>query len=454
MKKSMVCGLALGLSAAAIMLTGAACTDAYDDSAYLSDAGARDGGADGTSGDGATGDGGSTDGATDSANEGSTNDASAPARLLLSYNATSTSELVALNVGTAHVDGRYTYPGFIGTTATQAPDPYLLEQSNDVVAKLDRAQPWIVRSSWSVKLADKPDGGSSYSDPDGVVVGAGNKAYVLRFTRNQIAVLDTSQTADAGAPIGTIDLSSLVQSNDADGTVEQTAAVYVPQKHLVYVLLGNINKKNVSSDGYTLLCSQTKATVVAIDVATDKLVKLAGGDATGALVLGGYNPLFGGGIVYDAASDRLLVMHAGCNQPAGDGGVGAMTGRRIEEISLFTGATRTLLDANTQGFPSGFVFIDAHRAIVQFDFTGYETYVWDPALPTLGPAIPNAPDSFVYDGNGNLLGLTTIYGDGGVVASIDVVSVRIADGKSTKLMSNPFMLTGGFIGGVDLWPRP
>jgi hypothetical protein len=450
MKKTMTCGLALVMSAAAV----AACNDSFDDVAPNYEAGAGDGAVgDATAGDGAsdaTTDGAQVDGAIGDGGS----DAATPSRLLLSYNGASSSELVALNVASGQVDGRLTYPGFIGTTSTQSPDPYVLEQSNDVVGKLDRATPWLVRSTWNVTLADKPDGGASYSDPDAVVVGVGTKAYVLRYTRNSIAIIDTSQVADGGAPTGSIDLSSLVQAQDGDGTVEQTAATYVPSKGLVYVLLGNIDRKNVSSDGFTLLCSQTKATIVAIDVATDKVVMLAGGDATGAIVLGGYNPLFGGGLAYDAASDRLVVMYAGCNQPIGDGGAGALTGRIIEEVSLFTGGTRTLLDANTQGFPSGFAFIDARRAIVQFDFTGFETYVWDPSQPTLGPAIPNAPDSFVYDGAGNLLGLTTIYGDGGVVASIDVVSVRIADGKSKKLGQNPFMLTGGFVGGVDLWPRP
>jgi hypothetical protein len=382
-------------------------------------------------------------------------DGGVPERLLLSFNAASTSELVAFNVATKQVDGRLVYPGFIGTTTTSDKNPYLMEQANDVVAKLDRTQPWIIRSSWSVKLGDKPEGGSNYSDPDGVIVAAGSKAYVLRYTRNKIAIIDTSQTSDAGAPIGTIDLGPALQPNDADGIVEMSAGVYVPSKNLVYVLLGNINRNNVSSDGYTLLCSNTVATVMAIDTTTDQIVSLTGGNSWGAIALSGYNPLFGGGFAYDAANDRLLVVHAGCNVSA-DGGTGALTGRIIEEVSLFTGTTKKLLDANTMGFPGSFVYVDAHRAIVQYsapDFSSTSAYVWDPASPTLGGKIANAPDSFVYDGRGNLLGLKTSYlADGG--SRIDVVSVRVADGQSTTLGSNPFSLSGGFVGGVDLWPHP
>jgi len=445
MKKLAVCGIALAMSAAAV-----ACSDSFDDSPILPPEGGTGDAAIDVTSDVTTDARDAGDSATDAANDSSASDA---AHLLLSYNGATSSELAAVNVASGAVDGRLAYPGFIGTTTTLAPDPYLLEQANDVVARLDRTQPWIVRSSWSVKLADRLEGGAAYSDPSAVVVGVGNKAYVLRYTRNQIAIIDTSQTADAGAPLGTIDLAPLLQAHDSDGTVEQTAAVYVPSKGLVYVLLGNIDRKKVSSDGFTILCAQTKATIVAIDVATDKVVKLAGGDTTGAIPLAGYNPVLGAGLWYDASEDRLLMMHAGCNQPAGDGGAGAVTSRMIEEVSLFTGASRRLLDLNASGFPSAFVFIDPRRAIVQLDYTGFETFVWDPSSPALGPAIPNAPDAFVYDGAGNILGVTSIYGDGGVVTGIDVTSVRIADGKSTKLASNPFTLSGGFVGGVDLWPH-
>lgn len=441
MTKSMACLLALGALAAA-------CSDTFDDIAIVFvDAGA-DGGADATTSDA------SVDAAIDANGDASdASDAGGPPRLLLSYNGMTSSELVAMNVATGQVDGRLSYPGFIGTTWTGAPDPYLLEQANDLVVRLDRGRPWVPRASWNVTLSDRADGGSPYADPVAVVVGAGTKAYVLRYTRNQIAVIDMSQTADAGAPLGTIDLGGLVQPHDRDGLVEQTAAVYVPSRRLVYVLLGNIDKTNVSTDGFTLLCAQTTATVVAIDVDTDKLVKLAEGDATGAIRLAGYNPLFGGGFAYDDANDRLVLMHAGCNQSA-DGGTGPLVGRIVEEVSLFTGTTRRLLDANGRGFPSAFVFLDPRRAVVQFDFAGSSTFVWDPSQPTLGPAIPNAPDSFVYDGRGNLVGVTSTYGDGGVTTRIDVTQVRIADGNVKKLASDPFVLTGGFVAGVDLWPRP
>jgi hypothetical protein len=374
----------------------------------------------------------------------------APSRLLLSNNA-SQSELVAFNVGTGQIDGRLVYPGFIGTTATAPGAPWLLEQAADVVARLDPVQPWNITSSWNVALNDERDGGDSYSDPDAVVIGTGSKVYVLRYTRNEIAVIDASEVADGGAPLEAIDLSGQVQAA-GDGIVEMSAGVYVPSKQLVYVVLANINRGNVAADGYTLLCADTHPTVVAIDVTTDTLIDLNGSAAGMGLPLSGYDPEFGqGAMAYDAAADRLLVLESGCNQRLDGGATGPLVGREIEELSLFTGETRKLLDLNTAAFPSQLIFIDANRAIVQLD----TAYVWDPTSPTLGPAVPNAPDSFAYDGVANLLGIKGRYdADSGAFAGYDVISVRLADGRVTKLGADPFSLSGGFPSGVQLWPAP
>jgi hypothetical protein len=382
---------------------------------------------------------------------GTSGDGGVATYLLLSYNGGSQSEVAAFGLASKQVDGRLLYPGFIGTTYPGPTAPWLLEQSADVVAELDPARPWTIDSSWNVALHDRRDGGESYSDPDAVVVGAGSKAYVLRYTRNEIAIVDAAAIADGGAPVGTIDLSDQLQAA-GDGTVEMSAGVYVPSKNLVYVLLANINRGNVACGGYCLLCADTHPTVVAIDVATDAVVDLNGSAAGVSLQLSGYNPGLGiGAMAYDSVSDRLLVLEAGCNDAAADGGAGALVGREVEELSLFTGRSRRLLDLRTAAYPSQLTYIDSRRAIVQLD----TAYSWDPTSTRLGPAIPNAPDSFVWDGVANLIGITARYSaDGGVFSGYDVVSVRMADGNVTKLGTNPFSLTGGFPAGVELWPTP
>src|SRR5262249_44922048 len=150
-------------------------------------------------------------------------------------------------------------------------DPWLLGQRADFVAKLDRAQPWKIVSSFNVALDDRTDSGASYSDPYAVLVSAANKGYVLRYTRNKIAEIDATQVADGGAPVATIALSSLVQAQDKDGIVEMTAGYYVADKHMLYVLLANIDRTLVAADGFTILCAQTTETIAGIDVNTNQL---------------------------------------------------------------------------------------------------------------------------------------------------------------------------------------
>jgi|HubBroStandDraft_1064217.scaffolds.fasta_scaffold00177_30 hypothetical protein len=404
---------------------------------------------------------GSLDGPSglDGGTEASADGGAPPPRLLLSYNGSNTSELVAFGLQSKAVDGRLTYPGFIGTTYVTPTSPWLMEQASDVVALLDPMQPWVIRSSWNVALNDEADSGfaESYSDPDGVVVGAGSKAYVLRYTRNLIAVIDSSVVADGGAPLRTIDLSSQLQAG-GDGYVEMTAGWYDATNQRVYVLLGNINRGDVACNGYCQLCSSTSPTIVAIDTTTDTLVPLNGDAGTGdagvvssGYVLQGYDPAFGASpMVYDAANNRLLVLETGCNMVGGDGGAGALVKREVEAVSLVDGSTQMLLDLTAAAFPEALFYMDPHHVILQLD----TAYLWDPTTTTLGPAIPNAPDSFSLDGQGNLLGVTQNYSPDGGPAGISVLSVSSGDGGVTILGQNPFSLTNGFIGGAQVWPAP
>jgi hypothetical protein len=380
-------------------------------------------------------------------------DAAPPPRMLLTYNGASQSELVAFGLASSSVDGRLVYDDFIGTAYVGGGAPWLLEQSTDLVGRLDVQKPWVVDSSWSVAMHDLTDAGyaQSYADPQAAIL-AGSKAYVLRYTRNLVAVLDPSQSLDGGAPTGSVDLSGEIQAS-GDGYVQPLGGVYVAAQKRVYVVLGNIDRFDVVNNGYDLLCTSTTPTVVAIDTTSDTLVDLNGSAPGSGWALPGYNPAQGLGVLaYDAqtgSSGRLLVIEAGCYQPTGDGGAGPLVKRQVDSIDLATGQTQVLLDLTTAAFPFGLTYIDAHHAIVQLD----TAYAWDPTTTTLGPAIPNAPDAFVYDGAGNLVGVKTNYAADGGVQGIDVLSVSV-DGGVTKLASNPFTLTGGFIGGVALWPVP
>ena len=108
-----------------------------------------------------------------------------PTRLLLSYNGGTQSELVAFGLQSGSVDGRLTFNDYLGGAYVGETAPWLLEQSTDVVGRLDPLRPWELDSTWSVAMNDKTDAGYAqpYSDPSAVIVAtgivAGSKAYVL-----------------------------------------------------------------------------------------------------------------------------------------------------------------------------------------------------------------------------------------------------------------------------------
>ena len=386
----------------------------------------------------------------DSGNLGADAGAPPPARLLLSNSTTTQSELAVFGIHSGTVDGRLVYPGALGASVATSSSPWLLEQMGDLVARLDPIQPWIVRSTWNVALGDATDAGFAvaYSYPDAIVLGAGTNAYVLRYTRNRVAVIDTSIDVDGGIPSSTIDLSAQVQAG-GDGYVEMTAGSFDPTSNLAYVLLGNLNRFDVASDGHTLLCASTHPTVVAIDTTQNTLAPF--GDAgAGGVVLQGYAPPLGpSSMVFDPAGDRLLVIESGCNAGPTDAGPGFVIRREIEAVSLVDGSVTQLLDLTTQSPPSALFYVDQHHVIVQL---AAGAFMWDPASTTLGAAIPGAPESFALDGLGNLVGVASP-GEGGAGA-VSVVSVDPTDGGVTLLGQNPFMLTGGTVGGVQMWPAP
>lgn len=394
----------------------------------------------------------SGDAASDAAREATIDAGPPPTRAFVTLNNTSTSELVVVDPTTLAVQGRLTFPGFIGATySTGNPTPFLLMQSADIVAQLDPREPWKIASSWNVRLSDRPDGGYSYADPAAVIV-VGSKAYVPRYTRNTIAVLDLTQPADAGAPAKTIDLTGLRDGADSDAVVDMTAAAYVPSKNLVYVLIGNVDRNRVINNGFNILCTAAKPSIVAIDPATDQVVSLGGSAPGGGIALSGYNPVLGAPLLYEAAQDRLLVLQAGCNVDL-DGGAGPMTRREVEAVSLTTKTTSVALDLNAEGFPGGMIPVSPGRAIVSFFG---DARIWDTATSSLGPSIAGAPDLFASDGRGALIGpRTTFLADGGSLLEL----VRLPFGDAGALdggvvVPGPFTDPSGFPGGAEVWPTP
>lgn len=378
-----------------------------------------------------------------------------PARVLATFNGVSSSELVVLDRASGRVEGRLAFPGFLGTTYVTEEGPFLLEQAADVVARLDPAEPWKVTATYGVALQDRPDGGDGYANPSAVVVPAAGKAYVLRYTRNQIAVLDLAAGGDAAAPTKTIDLSAFVHAEDSDGVVEPTAATWVPELGKVFVLLGRVDRKKVVNNGFDILCTAAKPLLVAIDPRTDAVVPVTDAGAAGGLELPGYNSVVGARMV--RSGTKLFVLQAGCKADPGDGGL-ALGRRGVDEVDVATGAARTALDLGAAGFPSTLVDLGDGRAVV--GFFG-EARLWALGAPALGQAIPDAPEAFAFDRVAHLVGTrSTFFADGGA-GPTEVIETPLAtpdggdagDGGVRVLATSPSTLEGAFVGGVEIFQR-
>jgi hypothetical protein len=392
------------------------------------------------------------------------NSTGAPQRLLLTINnfAPPASEVVAFNIADKKVDGRFAFAGSLGQTSSLGSDPFVVEQASDVVARMNAQRPWEPVATWSVAGDDAVDGGPN-AQPVAVVVPTCTKGYVLRFNRNKIAVIDTTQVADAGADAGAtegyVDLSSLVQADDKDGLVDMTAAYYVASKKRIYVLLGNYDRTTVGPPDYTLLCKNTTASIIAIDATTGQLVNLGGTAPGGGIALPGYNPVVGTPMAYDAARDRLLVYQGGCSTLPVGGGFATVSKREVDEVDLATGKTKTLVTLNDKGFPGSFVYMDGNRAALTFFFPN-QTFFWNPTQPVLSAEIPGSLDYVTHDGKGNVIGGRRTTVDGGAI--IEVLSVPFTGGDGgtvdasavQKLGENPFTSNGGYLGGAEMWPRP
>jgi hypothetical protein len=374
----------------------------------------------------------------------------APARVLLVQGIPRTSELAVVNMETGAVDGRLSFDGGYGVTSSLGTEPYLLAEESDTVTRLDAFEPWKTVASWDVHGDDAVDGGDPNANPVALVPVGCSKAYVLRFNRDKIAVIDQSQPG-GGTPNTYIDLGPIKDPKDPN-VIEMTSAVYVPSKRRVYVLLGNadLTRYVTTNDNTYLLCTAAlKPSIVAIDVDTDKVVSLGGTAGGGGIALEGYNPPLGSPLVYDEANDRLLVLNAGCNEELGDGGVGGVIRRSVEQVSLADGHTTTLLSLNDQEFPSTLAYADSDHAALAFFFQGF---LWNPREATLGAPILPGIDLVAVDGKGAFFGTRSTYVDGGP-GPVEVLALPPGDAGSTLVLSGPFTKLGGYVAGIEAWPH-
>lgn len=164
----------------------------------------------------------------------------------------------------------------------------------DNIQAIDPAAGWATRWQCSV------DNGSN---PHDIAFAAPDKAYVTRYERAALLIVDPTTDSDcAGFVRGTIDLAALA---DADGLPEMDQAVVIGDR--LYVTLQRLDRRN-------FFRPSGRSVIAVIDIATDTLV--------GAIDLTGANPFTeSAGLAPDPVTGKLLVNEVGELGRLDDGGI-------------------------------------------------------------------------------------------------------------------------------------
>ena len=195
------------------------------------------------------------------------------------------------------------------------------------------------------------------SNPHDIAFAAPNKAYVTRYERAELLVVDPTTGPDcAGFARGTVDLSALA---DADGLPEMDQAVVIGGK--LYVTLQRLDRRN-------FFRPTDRSLIAVVDVASDTLV--------GSIPLTGTNPFAEtAGLVPDPVTGTLLVSEVGEFARVDDGGIervdpaaGTASGFFVTESDLGGNVTDVVVIDDHHAYA---IVLDARAAsrVVRFDPT-------------------------------------------------------------------------------------
>lgn len=212
------------------------------------------------------------------------------------------------------------------------------------------------------------------SNPHDIAFAAPDKAYVTRYERATLLIVDPTTGADcAGFVRGTIDLSALA---DADGLPEMDQAVVIGGK--LYVTLQRLDRRN-------FFRPSDRSTIAVIDVATDAVV--------GTIDLTGTNPFTeSAGLVPDPATGTLLLNEVGELGRLDDGGI-----ERVDPIAMRAEGF-FVTEQDLGGNVTDVVLIDAHHAYaILLDQVGRSRVVrFDPTARRVVSTLA-AGDEFLVD---------------------------------------------------------
>jgi hypothetical protein len=148
------------------------------------------------------------------------------------------------------------------------------------------------------------------SNPHDILVAGPHKAYVTRYDRSELWIVDPGAASCAGFHVGTIDLAAWA---DADGIPEMDQMALVGER--LFVTVQRLDRAHQFAPA-------GKSLVLAIDTTTDTVV--------GQVTLAGANA-FGdaAGIGREPGTGKLLVNEAGDIFRTGDGGI-----QRVDPFTL------------------------------------------------------------------------------------------------------------------------
>ncbi len=235
----------------------------------------------------------------------------------------------------------------------------------DNVQAIDPAMGYATRWQCSVENGSNPHD-LAFARPD--------KAYVTRYERREILIVDPTTGADcAGFVRGTVDVGSLA---DGDGIPEMDQAVVVGDR--LYVTLQRLDRRN-------FFLPSDHSLIAVVDVATDTLV--------GSIRLTGTNPFAESvGLAPDPETGTIMLTEVGTFGRIDDGGV--------ERVDLAGGTALGFFvtEGDLGGNVTDVVIVDPHHAYaILLDQIGASRLIrFDPTARTVTSTLV-AADEFLVD---------------------------------------------------------
>ncbi|HEX9621948.1 MAG TPA: hypothetical protein VF989_17500 [Polyangiaceae bacterium] len=332
---------------------------------------------------------------------------SSPRLLVAATDFVASAEIAMVDLDAGEVSSSASFDDQDTVPAASAGRAFAVERTNDVVHVLDARG----EIESSLDLTAEPVDGPT-----------GEKAYVLLFNTNRVAVVDLESAEIRKF----IDFGAYLASDDGDGAVDLDAAFYDAEGGRVYVTLGRYDRTTYLSPA-GLRCPDVPALLVAIDAETDEVVDLGGDGPDGAVELDLVAPA---SLAFDAESGRLFLLSSGCELNG--------TGAGVEAFTFGEGGTEVLLrDPEGQPFLNRIIPISEDFALINgFSEQGEFWARWNPEDDALGDALEDAPMALSHGGTMLYGILSTTLDD--ETTRFDVVPFDVDDGAGDVIVSDPW----------------